>query len=575
MLKNKTGFMLLLAALPFFKPSSSFSQRVTKTAGALKEMHHESERTSDPYLPNAFHNKMVSPAYHYRKVNPPHSQGSGTTITTTQVNVAPGGLNILFDAGNETNIAVNPLNKNEIVIGWRQFDNVTSSFRQAGWSYSTDAGQTWTFPGVIEPGIFRSDPVLDYDKSGNFYYNSLTNSPDFFCKVFKSTDGGASWDLGTDAQGGDKQCMSIDCTAGVGNGNIYSSWTSDFSTCLPGFFTRSTDGNTSYESCTEVDSFPFWGTMAIGNAGELYIGAAMVDVDTLKFGIAKSVDAQVASGPVTWNAKFVDMDGNINSGLSVMNPAGLLGQVSVDVDRSTGPGSGNVYLLASLSRISNFDQGDVMFSRSTDGGQTWSPAIKVNDDASEFNTQWFGTMSVAPTGRIDAVWLDTREDHTGTDSSALYYSYSYDQGITWSANEKLSDVFDPHVGYPNQDKMGDYFDMISDSTGAHLAWANTLNNEEDVYYSYIVPPLPVGMNEISETVSFSVFPNPTNGTFTITGNVKQSQLDMFTVLSERVFSTKLLQAKNELDISSLPAGIYFLKITNESGRSVVKKLIKE
>src|SRR5207344_3279577 len=114
-------------------------------------------------------------------------------ITTTgfsmnQVNVNTSGQNILGDAANEPNIAVNPLNENVIVIGWRQFDNVSSNFRQAGWSYTSDGGQSWTFPGVIEPGIFRSDPVLDYDSSGNFYYNSLTidNFGNYVCKVFIS-----------------------------------------------------------------------------------------------------------------------------------------------------------------------------------------------------------------------------------------------------------------------------------------------------------------------------------------------------------------------------------------------------
>ena len=33
---------------------------------------------------------------------------------------------------------------------------------------------------------------------------------------------------------------------------------------------------------------------------------------------------------------------------------------------------------------------------------------------------------------------------------------------TWSADERLSESFDPHVGWPNQDKMGDYFDLVAD-----------------------------------------------------------------------------------------------------------------
>ena len=57
-----------------------------------------------------------------------------------------------------------------------------------------------------------------------------------------------------------------------------------------------------------------------------------------------------------------------------------------------------------------------------------------------------------------------------------------DGGVTWSVNERLSDAFDPQLGYPNQDKMGDYFHMVSDLVGADLAYAATFNGEQDVYY---------------------------------------------------------------------------------------------
>jgi hypothetical protein len=142
-----------------------------------------------------------------------------------------------------------------------------------------------------------------------------------------------------------------------------------------------------------------------------------------------------------------------------------------------------------------------MFSRSTDGGISFGPPIKINDDPGTSAYQWFGTMSVAPNGRIDAVWLDTR-DNPGSFLSALYYSNSMDGGITWSQNERLSDFFDPHVGWPNQNKMGDYFDMVSDSNGAHLAWAGTFNNEQDVYYSYISDTTIVPVELMSFSASF-------------------------------------------------------------------------
>ena len=80
--------------------------------------------------------------------------------TSVQVNVDALGNNIPGDAANEPSIAVDPTAPGRLVIGWRQFDTVASNFRQAGWAYSHDGGHTWTFPGVLEPGEFSSDPVL-------------------------------------------------------------------------------------------------------------------------------------------------------------------------------------------------------------------------------------------------------------------------------------------------------------------------------------------------------------------------------------------------------------------------------
>ncbi|HLK15085.1 MAG TPA: hypothetical protein VKT78_09790, partial [Fimbriimonadaceae bacterium] len=40
-------------------------------------------------------------------------------------------------------------------------------------------------------------------------------------------------------------------------------------------------------------------------------------------------------------------------------------------------------------------------------------------------------------------------------------------------------------GYPNQNKMGDYIGMVSDNTGADVAFTATFNLEEDVYFARI------------------------------------------------------------------------------------------
>ena len=450
-------------------------------------------------------NSVYMPLLDY-KTSPGYvSKSSG--IFTIQVNVNENGDNIIGDAGNEPSIAVDPTNPDRIMIGWRQFDNVGSSFRQAGYAYTLDAGQSWTFPGSIDAGVFRSDPVLDCDSEGNFYYNSLTLSGnDYLCTVYKTSDGGVEWDEGTFAQGGDKQWMRIDRTGGIGDGNIYSNWTVNFSYCFPYSFTRSTDGGYSYENCTSILGDPYWGTECIGPEGELYIAGSGTFDEVM---VVRSDNANEPGSEIEWPVYApVDLDGELSI-YSEVNPQGLMGQVWVDCDLSDGPGRGNVYVCCALERYNSPDPGDIMFARSTDGGESFEAPIRINDDLSITNTQWFGTMSVAPNGRIDVIWLDTRVDPVGDVGSALFYSFSVDQGETWSVNEQLSEIFDPHLGWPQQNKMGDYFDMVSDEGGAHLAWANTINGEQDVYYSYITPDI-VGIEDIDpdDQVEINAFPNP-------------------------------------------------------------------
>ena len=72
--------------------------------------------------------------------------------------------------------------------------------------------------------MFRSDPVLGFDADGNIFYNSLTVQGNYWCNVYKSVDGGATWDAGVFAYGGDKQWMGIDRTTGEGRGNMYEFW---------------------------------------------------------------------------------------------------------------------------------------------------------------------------------------------------------------------------------------------------------------------------------------------------------------------------------------------------------------
>src|SRR4029077_13596079 len=68
------------------------------------------------------------------------------SFVSYQVNVDASGQNILGDAANECPISVDPTDGNKMTIGWRQFNDVTSNFRQGGWGFTADGGSTWTFP---------------------------------------------------------------------------------------------------------------------------------------------------------------------------------------------------------------------------------------------------------------------------------------------------------------------------------------------------------------------------------------------------------------------------------------------
>lgn len=150
-------FLVSLGISPLAKAGPSVAPELLQTPPVGHQ-----EAPNDAYLPPR------SP----RVTSPPRppERLSRDGFLSVQVNVDEFGNNIVGDAANEPSIAVDPANLRRMVIGWRQFDTIESNFRQAGYAYSHDRGETWTFPGVLEPGVFRSDPILSVDADGVFYY---------------------------------------------------------------------------------------------------------------------------------------------------------------------------------------------------------------------------------------------------------------------------------------------------------------------------------------------------------------------------------------------------------------------
>jgi hypothetical protein len=71
-----------------------------------------------------------------------------------------------------------------------------------------------------------------------------------------------------------------------------------------------------------------------------------------------------------------------------------------------------------------------------------------------------------------------------------------------------------------------------------------------------------------------VHPNPTTGLVTITGQ-DLKQAEVFNILGQHVATAHGEGDQMTVDISTSPAGVYFVNITDGEGRKCVKKVVKE
>lgn len=88
--------------------------------------------------------------------------------------------------------------------------------------------------------------------------------------------------------------------------------------------------------------------------------------------------------------------------------------------------------------------GHIRFSRSLDGGKTFSAPVTVNDDLAPISHR-FDSMVVDQRGDIAVSWIDKRDQAAAMKAgnpyagAAIYYAISKDQGRSFEPNRKLSD----------------------------------------------------------------------------------------------------------------------------------------
>ena len=106
-------------------------------------------------------------------------------------------------------------------------------------------------------------------------------------------------------------------------------------------------------------------------------------------------------------------------------------------------GNGNIYVSYTRSLETPF-AGNVRFSRSADGGKSFSVPLTVNDNLDPF-THRFDSMGINGRGQIYIAWLDKRDAAAANKNGekysgiAVYYAVSDDDGRSFRANVKVAD----------------------------------------------------------------------------------------------------------------------------------------
>jgi hypothetical protein len=84
----------------------------------------------------------------------------------------------------------------------------------------------------------------------------------------------------------------------------------------------------------------------------------------------------------------------------------------------------------------------------------------------------------------------------------------------------------------------------------------------------------IGVEENGSNAFSTIHPNPTNGMVTIMGeNLLQAKI--INTLGQQVLSVRGKGDELHIDMADLPAGVYFVTVTNEEGHRCVRKVVKK
>ena len=340
---------------------------------------------------------------------------------------------------------------------------------------SSDGGKTWSAPRALAPSTERQDdPQIVVDPAdGRTVYAAFMQNNKSSEYVARSDDFGATWKtvlVEPLQRGTDKDILAARA------GNVYLV----YHTQQKIFASVSHDGGATWSTNNLVGttnsslgvSLPSGG--AIDSKGNAYFAWNGANNPGQAKGTKNLYVTRTTDGGSTWTTSLVDVsDPVVQCGCPGWDYWGP--QMALGIDARD-----RIYVLWGAAHTS-FGHQRMYFSRSTDGGATWSPRSDVSLAPTGANNL-FPALAARGDGDVRIGWMDDRNgfDAGNDDPNGrwnVYYRSSADGGGTWSAEAKLSQYV-PGYSYkyaPPKDGFaepyGDYFELDIDGGGlTHAIW---------------------------------------------------------------------------------------------------------
>lgn len=443
-------------------------------------------------------------------------------------------LNLTRAAGNqyETAVAIDPNDANAIFVVSRNEVGGLYAARSAdgGASWTSQLIATKTLPGPGEIPRGYGNASVAWDTFGNLflaYLSQGSTTSGTYVTLALSTDGGTTFHSPSGAGTsiflpgittpilGDQPTVTVGPGSGGFPGSVWVTYWTQGGIWVSGAGVSGTGAVGTFTSLAPPQPTGVnFGDVAVGPSGEVMVtyGPNSGSSGT----IYVNVDAD-GLGPNPFSAAIPVVAVNVG-GFSVI-PAqshwGIDPEAGLVYDRSGGPYHGRVYLgYTDAPAIGSADT-NVFVVSSDDQGATWSPPVRVNDDAGT-NSQFLPHISLdQSSGTVAMTWYDARNSVTN-DTAQYFGSFSVDGGATFGANVQISAGTSNQANSVAALKKVDYGDYTGNAfAGGRLvpAWADNSNSTGDnpdgatnfdVYTAIVQapPPPPAACSAANATVTF-------------------------------------------------------------------------